>query len=729
MNTFPLAPYQVEIIERPVQSKIFLEGQAGSGKTTVAAGRMLELLRAGIPASSLLVLVPQRTLAVPYRDALQSFRRTPGGEVSILTVGGVARRMVDLFWPLIAEENGFQQPDLPPSFLTLETALYYMAHLVRPLLDEGLFDSVTIDPNRLYSQILDNLNKAAIVGFPFTEIGSRLKAAWVDDTAQAHVLEDAQRCATLFRQYCLQNNLLDYSLQMEIFTKSLWQNPVCRDYLQSCYQHLIYDNVEEDPPIAHDLIREWLPVFESAMLIYDQDAGYRRFLGADPQTGHDLVNECTDYDIFSDSFVSDPAMQAFSTQLGMALDRPVEETGARLRPAELARVLASPEQTLRFYPQMLDWIVGQVEQLAKEGTPPGEIVLLAPLLPDSLRYALSTRLEAKGIRYRSHRPSRSLREEPAAQALLTLAALSHPDWRIRPAQFEVASTLMQVINGLDMVRSQLLVESVYHQAQGRPELSPFEKIKAETRERISYLLGERYEELRGWIEAYITEPAAELDFFFSRLFGEVLSQPGFAFHANLAAGTVCQNLIESAQKFRWAAGDRLPSRGAQGEPSRGAQGEPSQIDPDQEPIPAGKEYLTMIQDGILAAQYIQSWQIPEDDAVLIAPAYTYLLANQPVDYQFWIDIGSNAWSERLYQPLTHPYILSRQWQPGRVWSDVDEYEHNRETLHRLATGLTRRCRKKIFLALCELGESGYEARGMLLRTIDMVMRKSRGYQK
>jgi hypothetical protein len=137
----------------------------------------------------------------------------------------------------------------------------------------------------------------------------------------------------------------------------------------------------------------------------------------------------------------------------------------------------------------------------------------------------------------------------------------------------------------------------------------------------------------------------------------------------------------------------------------------------------------MIQDGILAAQYIQSWQIPPDDAVLIAPAYTFLLANQPVEYQFWIDAGSSAWAERLYQPLTHPVILSRGWRPDRAWTDVDEYEYNRDALYRLVLGLVRRCRKQVTLGLCELGESGYESRGMLLRAIHVVLQQSRGYRR
>ncbi len=192
----------------------------------------------------------------------------------------------------------------------------------------------------------------------------------------------------------------------------------------------------------------------------------------------------------------------------------------------------------------------------------------------------------------------------------------------------------------------------------------------------------------------------------------MLSQPGYAFHANFEAGTVCANLIESAQKFRWAVEERTPAP----------------ADPEKDEPPLGKEYIRMIQDGVLAAQYIQSWQIPEENAVLIAPAYTFLLSNRPVDHQFWLDVGSSAWAERLYQPLTHPYILSREWDRARIWTDVDEYEVNRDVLYRLVLGLARRCRQRIHLGLCDLSESGYESKGMLLRAIQVVMQQSRGYR-
>jgi hypothetical protein len=169
-----LTLFKEDLASTPLDAKVFLSGPAGCGKTTAGVERMKYLLAQGVRADSLLVLTPQRTLQEPYLASLRGPGAAPGGEVTFLTLGGLSRRVVDLFWPLAAEAAGFAHPEQPPVFLNLETSQYYMAHIVRPLLEEGYFESVTIDRNRLYSQILDNLNKSAVVGFPVEEIGSRL---------------------------------------------------------------------------------------------------------------------------------------------------------------------------------------------------------------------------------------------------------------------------------------------------------------------------------------------------------------------------------------------------------------------------------------------------------------------------------------------------------------------------------------------------------------------------
>ena len=207
-----------------------------------------------------------------------------------MTVGGLGQRMIELYWPLIAAQAGFAQPERPPVFLTLETAQYFMARdRAAACWKRGAFDSIRVERNRLYSQILDNLNKAAVVGFDATEIGPRLKAALAGRVgAVAGVRRGDRRRQASSAQYCLEHNLLDFSLQYEMFHRHLWPLRPCREYLLARYRHLIVDNTEEDTPVSHDILAEWLPHAQSALVVYDVGGGYRRFLGADPQSGYRL---------------------------------------------------------------------------------------------------------------------------------------------------------------------------------------------------------------------------------------------------------------------------------------------------------------------------------------------------------------------------------------------------------------------------------------------------------
>lgn len=126
-------------------------------------------------------------------------------------------------------------------------------------------------------------------------------------------------------------------------------------------------------------------------------------------------------------------------------------------------------------------------------------------------------------------------------------------------------------------------------------------------------------------------------------------------------------------------------------------------------------------DEVIAAQYMPGWQTQDENAVFIAPAYTFLISNYPVDVQFWLDVGNRSWAERLYQPLTHPYVLSRNWFPGKIWTDVEEVETGDQVLYALVLGLLNRCRRKLFLGLSEYNEQGYEQRGPLLQAFHRIL--------
>lgn len=684
----------------PAPSRIFLQGPAGAGKTTYATNHLSDLLVQGVPASQILILVPQRTLGYPYQSIAAGALDAPPGDPTIVTLSGLARRSLERFWPLVAGDAGFD-PAQEPVFLTIETAQFHMMRLTREAIDVGAFDSISLPRSRIAAQLLDNMAKAAVAGFPFSEVADRLCAAWGDrQSARQGVYRISQQIGDDFRTYCRAQGLLDYALQLELFTQHLVPNEVFRRHFRSRYHHLIADNIEEMGPVVHDFMAGW-DHWRSVLYIYDSDGGYRVFLGADPDSALALAEGCDVQLTMETPYQRSEAIVALETEIGRSLSPIFRDTPPpRIRPTEALQYVSTV-----YYPQMVDWVAGQIIQLVELGVPQREIVVLAPFLGDSLRFALETRLHQAGIRTISHRPSRAIRDEPASRALLTLLLLAHPDWPFpHPPASDVANALSQVIDGLDPVRASLLTGIVYKPRTGA--LSSFAQIRDQVRDRITYLAGGRYERLREWLDAARDAHAAEAlppDVFLSRLFGEVLSQPGFSFHGNLDAGRICAQMIESARKFR-----QVLYPYDRGQPDWNA---------------VGEEYLRLVDEGVLSALYTASWRDEEIDAVLLAPAFTFLMRNRPVDFQFWLDIGANSWWERLDQPLTHPYVLTREYPPGRLWTEQDEVEQQQEMLYRTTVGLLRRCRKQVFLGISELNEQGYEQRGPLLYLLQQILQR------
>ncbi|HTX79600.1 MAG TPA: hypothetical protein VMC62_08030, partial [Longilinea sp.] len=254
--------------------------------------------------------------------------------------------------------------------------------------------------------------------------------------------------------------------------------------------------------------------------------------------------------------------------------------------------------------------------------------------------------------------------------------------------------------GMDLVRADLLSQILFSPSRPEEGLGSFDRILPDMQERITFDIGNKYEQLRQWLLGYMTSPAEELDVFLSHLYGEVLSQKGFGFFDDFDTAAVSARLIESIQKFRRSV-TLVGENGTQ---------------------PIGKEYIQMVEDGVIAAQYLQTWNTVDEEAVLIAPAYTFLMADHPVSHQFWLDVGSLGWWQRLYQPLTHPYVLSRHWKEGTVWSDVNEVQANQAALSRLVTGLIDRCRQHVYFCTTSANERGDEERGPLLQAIQVVLR-------
>ncbi len=697
-----------------------VHGLPGTGKTTALQAYLARRLAAGERPDRFLVLLPQRAHVQRYEQALVEMLTACDapvrGGVDLVTYPGFCQRQIALFWPLLAEEAGFASPDAEPVFLTIETTQYYMWRIVEPLIaEQGYFSDLRVRRGRLLSQLIDNLNKSALVGFSHQEIEPRLRAAWTGPADRLASYRQAQECAVLFREYCLAHSLLDFSLVCELFAQRLMPHPHFAASFAERYHTLVVDNLEENVPVAHDLVGWAMERCAATLLAVDEGAGYRVFLGADYDGARALARACQRTQRFTQAFGSDGAPLAFASRVCTAFDAPaaIPPEGGDGQDAVIRYGGG------QLWIGMIRWIVERVGELVEGGVPPSEIAIVAPYVSEVMRFTLEDALAhaPRPLRLHALRPALPLREEPAVAAMLTLARLAHPTWRIvlqgqehLLAREDVALALEHSLAGLDPIRAEHLAREAFdvralrtgtgglvaltHLPDGHPRAGQIGRMW----ERVGYRYQEAYEGLCDWLARYLQGPPEPLDVFFSRLFGDLLTRPGYALHANPLGARAYGRLVESAFKFGQAVGDDLG-------------------DGQEALLALGQDFASLLLGGIASAEYLSDAPAPEDDAVVLAPAYAYLTRDLRSAYQIWADLASPGWWTRPNQPLTHPYVLSRAWPAGHLWEETDEDRARRRALGGVLTGLAARCERGLLLASCQLGIGGEEQTGELERAI------------
>ncbi len=639
------------------------------------------------------------------------------GEPYVGTFYGVAQQHVGLFYPLIAEAAGFDDPRREPAFIDVETAQYFLDRIVEPRSAD--FDEFKLFRPRLLGQLLDNLHKAALAGFGLDEIAGRLGSAWDGDPRRLKAYQKAQEVAIEYRRFCLRHGALDFSLQHEVFARHLMPEPAYQRFIAGRFRRILIDNVDELPPIAHDFIRQLLTTCDEAILAEDDPGGFRLFLGADPGSARSLRSACDVVEA-----VAPPEGGRSLADFGRALSAQVgntERTQTRQTGAPFAGRVTLLTVRNKYWVSMVQAAADKVIELVEMGMAGRDIAVVAPFVEDVLRFELEERLRGAGIRVRAVRPSRPLYDHPVTRALVTLARLGHPELAsgdARPTSHELARALSIAIAGLDLARAKVLADFAQRAEPGR--LPPI--ADAQLWERVGMRFRERYDALSRWLSSWRAaapeNQLAPLDVWWQMLFTEALSRPGFGFAADRDGANVADKLTRSARVFREA----LAATG---------------VAPNES---AAMDFVQLLSEGVMAAQYApERVSDAEDDGVLLAPVYTYLTGDYRSQAQIWLDVNATGWYDRLFQPLTHPYVLSRRWQTmatrlpvapneggapieaGVKWTEADEHAARQDMLRRVIAGLCARCGDRLFLASSQLGLSGQEEAGALARALQRAL--------
>lgn len=728
----------------------YLVGHAGTGKTSQLTRRLVDLIEDGARPDRILALVAQRSQAQRFRAALASVKGNTRGEPTLTTLFGLAQQHVTLFFPIVAESAGFAQPQREPVFINVESAQYFLNQIVEPRVAE--FDDLKLYRPRLLSQILDSMNKAATSGFGLDELADRLAAAWQGEPRRIASYRAMQATALDFRAFCLQHSLLDFSLTMDVYARFLLASKSYQDYATARYRHVLADNIEEGAPALHDFLSLVLKTCDSAMLVEDDPGGYRLFLGADVASARGLRGLCELEEITErkeerevDGAELDvrrvkPTIfaKALSNHLRQSSSHPITlppthpVTQSSTDPTPNAQYPVTILESSKYWTGMVQRVADEIKTLVSEGVPANNIAVLAPYVEDVLRFELSERLKEAGIGVLALRPSRPLYDHPVARALVTLAKLAHPSWNALVSSTELSRALSVTIEGLDVVRAQLIADaSTQITSRGLSQLD-----NQALWNRVGMRFREQYEMLRKWLirnqntkdrrqtndeqqTSSVVARQSPLDLFWQQLFTDILSQPSFGLNADRDGATVCDKVIRSARSFRevFDQADISPKT----IPTHELQILGLSQKPDETAeIDIGLAYVTMLSEGILAAQYTPSASNESNDGILLAPIYAYLTNDLRSRVQFWLDVQSTGWHERIYQPLTHPYVLARSWD-GNAWTDEDEHRMSKEMLRRVVSGLAFRCDERIYLASSQLNIAGQEESGMLARVLQGVL--------
>ena len=181
--------------------------------------------------------------------------------------------------------------------------------------------------------------------------------------------------------------------------------------------------------------------------------------------------------------------------------------------------------------------------LLDQGTPPGGIAVIAPVLDRVLEYTLTRQLGEAGYRLQNLTRRRLLSEEPYAQLLVNIASLAMPGagW---PCNTSSLSLCFRTVLGLDPARSALLAGHCFQSgAPGLPALDA-----SGLRARLGFSAGARYDRFK---QAGVTVAAgAEAEHLFQRIFSDILA-PFVTAPEDIGAS---RQVIDTAIKFARAPG-------------------------------------------------------------------------------------------------------------------------------------------------------------------------------
>ncbi|AGB41503.1 hypothetical protein Halha_1564 [Halobacteroides halobius DSM 5150] len=653
--------------------KRIYSGPTGSGKTTKLQKKYHQIGQQ-VKTDECLVLVNKGTNATKWR---QEIKLTTTGLVNIFTYFGFVNQEVTRYWDLIEENLSGGRKVLKPTFMTVEPTHYLMTSFVEQAREQGNFIEVSATAQQIALQLINNLNYAALNGLELSEVKDRLNK-WAKLAEQKDSYQAGFKLMKRFREVCLKQRCLDYSLVVDLYNKYLLSNQKYNQDLKERFNYLFVDDLEKMVPTAQDVIKKLLPEVDEAYLSFNPEGGFEKFFGAAPQLAKEyFFSQCELVELEEIHTASLQAREMATKITDKIL------TGAKLSYNDFVQ----QDQLIKkkFRGEMLLKVANEIDELIKEGVNPHQIAIIAPQIDKILEFVLEKEFKKDGHSLLNLRRDRRLLDNRFAQALIVLTILVNPDWELELNFSSLVQTLGLILK-LDPIRAGLLANRVIDKQL--PDLEENPQLRA----RLGFDDAKRYDDFKAWI----TDKRAtdfELEYFFREAFGELLSPLLAALADESEQEEVilsCRKIMDSIVKFKKVV---------------------SQFkDAAEEDI--GYKFIEMINQGTVAAELLFGKQESEDKVILATP-YSFLSLPDvdKVEYLFLLDLSSELWLLGSGKELSNPYVLSRQTEGE--WGDKIDQKLRYQQLADYLQSILSKVTKGLYLADSDLSSRGWQQEGQL----------------
>lgn len=653
------------------EKSIIVNGKSGSGKTTLAIEKYKHMIEEEkINSEDILVLVMNRHQAMTWKKELCL---KTAGEFKIYTYQNFVSRELLKFWPIIENECiKIEKKSLRPEFVSINLSNYMMELLVNYYRRKGYLVDITSNSSRVASDLVSNINKAAMSLVDFNEIGTRLYNSL--QTKESVSRENYEHIDSIIDYYInsfLKQGVVDYGIGIYLYNNYLINNHIYAEKLNNI-KYILVDDFNEIPPTQLALVNKLMCSVEKGYMFYNQDGGFCTYYGADKQYLMSNIEFSYQQLELEESFMCGNYFMEFSREIS------VDNLGSISVKNKEIPVYFDISSQLRS--EMLEKISNKIKELVRMGKRPEDIVIISP----SNDVVLSSEIEYKLRDFRigvinTSKKSRLI-DNSYVHSLIVIACLCNKYTGINLTRDDYKRFFSTVLD-IDMVKASIISKSIINCGE-------LQQLSSEITKRIGMDVENRYSNLKECIQKYkhcIEENSMSLGELFRRSFLELLITLPHA-KDNIQ---ICKNLSETAEKFI----EMLTQFNTKNNPE--------------------EKFIIFVKSE--AADFYSLRELEElflnNKGIVITNPYNFLTCNLKSKIQIWADVSSDMWAPRNIKELTNTYVLRSTWNADEVYSSDIEENNRLSNLVSIMKCLMRKCNEEIYFYGSEYSLSGYEQQG------------------